>query len=160
MERGGGDVLGRCVIGLGIGDMAQPSDLKLQKVLARFPWRRRKPRGSGGLAPIDMVGKDGRRMWANPAELAEFDDPGPALVYVAIREDTVAHAIVRNLVQHHARARGLELHASGPRLTEQGVGLLAGLLVDAGLDPAEPLGPHPLGDLVRATWAIAAATTP
>jgi len=138
--------------------MAQPSDHKLQKVLARFPWRRRKPRGSGGLAPIAMMGKDGRRMWANTQDLAAFDDPGPALVCVAIREDTVAHALVRGLVEHHARQKGLELPASGPRLTEQGVELLGGLLEDAGLDPAEPLGPHPLGDLVQATWAIAAAT--
>lgn len=147
------------MIGSVIGDMAQPSDLKLQKVLARFPWRRRKPRGSGGLAPIDMVGKDGRRLWANPAELAAFEDPGPALVCIAIREDTIAHAIVRGLVMHHARERGVELPESGPKLTEKGVTLLGGLLEDAGLDPAEPLGPHPLGDLVQATWAIAAATT-
>lgn len=97
-------------------------------------------------------------MWANTQDLAAFDDPGPALVCVAIREDTVAHALVRGLVEHHARQKGLELPASGPRLTEQGVELLGGLLEDAGLDPAEPLGPHPLGDLVQATWAIAAAT--
>ena len=73
--------------------------------------------------------------------------------------DTISRAIVRGLVQHHARERGLELSASGPKLTEQGVTLLGGLLEDAGLDPAVPLGPHPLGDLVQATWAIAAATT-
>ncbi len=98
-------------------------------------------------------------MWANPDELAAFEDPGPALVCVAIREDTIAHAIVRGLVLHHAREQGLELPESGPKLTEKGVTLLGGLLQDAGLDPAEPLGPHPLGDLVQATWAIAAATT-
>ncbi len=139
--------------------MAQPSDHKLQKVLARFPWRRRKPRAGGGLAPIAMVGKDGQRLWAKPEDLAAFDDPGPALVCVAIREDTVAHALVRGLVQHHAQQKGLDLPESGPKLTEEGVVLLGGLLEDAGLDPAEPLGPHPLGDLVQATWAIAAATT-
>jgi hypothetical protein len=139
--------------------MAQPSDHKLQKVLARFPWRRRKPRAGSGLAPIAMVGKDGQRLWAKPEDLAAFDDPGPALVCVAIREDTVAHALVRGLVQHHAQQKGLDLPESGPKLTEEGVVLLGGLLEDAGLDPAEPLGPHPLGDLVQATWAIAAATT-
>jgi hypothetical protein len=140
--------------------MAQPSDHKLQKVLSRFPWRRRKPRGSGGLAPIAIEGKDGRRMWANAEELAAFDDPGPALVCVAIREDTVAHALVRGIVRHHAEQRGIQLPDAGPSLTEQGVTLLGGLIEDAGLDPAEPLGPHPLGDLVQATWAIAAATAP
>ena len=112
------------------------------------------------MAPISMTGKDGRRLWANTDELAAFEDPGPALVCVAIREDTVAHALVRGVVQHHARERGVELPESGPRLTEEGVTLLGGLLEDAGLDPDEPLGPHPLGELVQATWAIAAATGP
>ncbi|MEM6289959.1 MAG: hypothetical protein AAGA54_01800 [Myxococcota bacterium] len=137
--------------------MASP-DHKLHKVLARFPWRRRKPRGSGGVAPIAMVTKEGRRLWANAEELAAFDDPGPALVCVAIREDTVAHALVRGLVRHHAEARGVQLPPPGPDLTVEGVALLGGLLEDAGLDPEEPLGAHPLGDLVQATWAIAAAT--
>ncbi len=148
------------MIGSSLRGMVQPPDHKLQKVLARFPWRRRKPRGTGGDAPIAMMAKDGRRVWAKPEDLACFEDPGPALVCVAIREDTVAHALVRGLVQHHARERGLNLPASGPNLTAQGVTLLGGLLEDAGLDPAEPLGPHPLGDLVQATWAIAAATAP
>lgn len=138
----------------------QPPEHKLHKVLARFPWRRRKPRGSGAAAPIAMTAKDGRRLWAKPGDLASFEDPGPALVCVAIREDTIAHPLVRDLVQHHARARGLDLPASGPKLTAEGVTLLGGLLEDAGLDPAEPLGPHPLGDLVHATWAIAAAMAP
>ena len=106
-----------------------------------------------------MVGKNGQRLWAKPEELASFDDPGPALVCVAIREDTVAHALVRGVVQHHARQKGLQLPESGPKLTVEGVALLGGLLEDAGLDPAEPLGPHPLGELVQATWAIAAATS-
>ncbi len=139
--------------------MANVSDHKLHKVLARFPWRRRKPRGSGNAAPIAMTTREGRRLWANPADLAAFDDPGPALVCVAIREDQIGHSLVRGLVQHHAAQRGVELPASGPDLTMEGLQILTGLIEDAGLDPAEPLGPHPLGDLLHATWAIAAATT-
>lgn len=138
--------------------MGTTPDHKLHKVLARFPWRRRKPRGSAGLAPIAILTKEGRRLWANPNDLAEFDDPGPALVCVAIREDPTSHVLVRGLVEHHAAAAGVALPDSGPELTSEGIAIIHGLWETAGLNPKEPVGPHPLGELVDATWAIAAAT--
>lgn len=99
-------------------------------------------------------------MWANPAELAAFDDPGPALVCIAIREDRSSRALVCGLIQHHAQARGVELAQDGPTRTTDGLEILTGLIEVAGLDPEEPLGPHPIGDLLYATWAIAAAAPP
>lgn len=35
--------------------------------------------------------------------------------------------------------------------------MLENLIEDAGLDPEHTVGAHPLGDLLLATWAIAAA---
>lgn len=97
-------------------------------------------------------------MWADPKDLATFEDPGPALVCVAMHADPVGHALVRTLVEHHARERGIELPPAVPDVTTKGLEILGSLIEDAGLDPEEPLGPHPIGELLEATWAIAAAT--
>lgn len=105
-----------------------------------------------------MVTRDGQRLWADSAELARFDDPGPALVCVAIHSDQTGHVLVRNLVAHHARSRGIDLPSSVPDVTTRGLEVLDQLIADAGLDPAAEIGSHPLGELLTATWAIAAAT--
>jgi hypothetical protein len=139
--------------------MAPLTDYNLQKILTRFPWRRRKPRGSrGGLAPIAMTTKEGQRLWADPEELAAFEDPGPALVCVALHGDPVGHALVHCLVLHHAEQRGVSMPDDVPEVTTVGLEILGDLIEAAGLDPDEPLGPHPIGELLTATWAIAAAT--
>jgi len=139
--------------------MAHLTDYKIQRVLTRFPWRRRKPRsGKGGAVPIGMTTRDGQRLWADPGELVRFDDPGPALVCVAMHSDSIGHTLVRSLVEHHAEARGISLPRRVPDVTTAGLQILGALIEDAGLDPDEPLGPHPLGELLTATWAVAAAT--
>lgn len=147
--------------------MAHLTDHKIHRVLSRFPWRRRKPRGAkDGMAPIAMTTPEGERFWADPWELARFDDPGPALVWVALHSsDPSGRALVRNLVLHHAQARGIDLPVAVPGVTKAGLGILGKLIEDAGLDPDEsldthPLGTHPLGEILTATWAIAAATEP
>lgn len=139
--------------------VAHLTDYKMQRILTRFPWRRRKPRGArrGGTA-IGMTMRDGQQVWADPKELAKFEDPGPALVCVAMHSDRTGHVLVRSLVAHHAAERGIELPDRVPDVTTTGLEILGDLIEDAGLDPAEPLGAHPIGDLLTATWAIAAAT--
>lgn len=137
--------------------MAHLTDHKLQRILTRFPWRRRKPRTARRGAPaIGLTTREGQRLWADPSELAQFEDPGPALVCVAMHADEQGHALVRQLIEHHAQVRGIALPSDGPEMTRAGVELLESLFRDAGLDPDEPLGPHPIGELLTATWAIAA----
>ncbi len=137
--------------------MAHLTEHKLQRILTRFPWRRRRPRTARGSAPaIGLTTREGQRLWADPSELAQFEDPGPALVCVAMHADEQGHDLVRRLVEHHARARGIALPSNGPKMTRAGVELLELLMRDAGLDPQEAVGPHPLGELLTATWAIAA----
>jgi hypothetical protein len=139
--------------------MAHLTDYKLQRILTRFPWRRRKPRRSDhGEAPIGMKTREGQQLWADPGDLAKFDDPGPALVCVAMHGDQTGHVLVRNLVRHHAETRGIPLPLGVPEVTTAGLEILDALFEDAGLDPDEPLGPHAIGELLTATWAIAAAT--
>ncbi|MCX4243849.1 hypothetical protein [Paraliomyxa miuraensis] len=138
--------------------MAQVNDYKLHRVLARFPWRRRKPRsGQKGRPPIGLMFREGQKLWADPGDLARFEDPGPALVCVAMHADETAHDLLRALVEHHAEQQGIDLPLDVPDITTTGLQLLAGLIEDAGLDPEHALGPHALGDLITATWAIAAA---
>ncbi len=138
--------------------MAQVTDYKLHRVLARFPWRRRKPRSAQkGQPPIGLMFREGQKLWADPRDLAEFEDPGPALVCVAMHADASAHVLLRALVEHHAERRGIDLPAEVPGITTAGLGVLASLIADAGLDPDYALGQHALGDLLTATWAIAAA---
>lgn len=138
--------------------MAQVTDYKLHRVLARFPWRRRKPRsGQKGRPPIGLMFREGQKLWADPGDLATFEDPGPALVCVAMHADATAHDLLRALVQHHAAERGIELPTDVPDITTAGLQVLESLIEDAGLDPEHALGPHALGDLLTATWAIAAA---
>jgi len=139
--------------------MAHLTDYKIQRVLTRFPWRRRKPRaGKGGVPPIELTTREGQRLWADALDLVQFSDPGPALVCVAMHGDGVGHALLRELLAHHAEQRGVRLPPDVPAVTKAGLQLLDRLMEDAGLDPQEPLGPHPLGELLAATWAIAAAT--
>ncbi len=97
-------------------------------------------------------------LWAELDELAAFKDPGPALVYVAIRNDGVGRDLVRALVRHHAERRGSALSSEPSERTSEGVRLLDGLINEAGLEPEDRIGPHSLSDLVTATWAVAAAT--
>lgn len=139
--------------------MSHLTDHKIQRVLTRFPWRRRRPRGSrSGPPPIAMTTREGQHLWADAGDLVAFEDPGPALVCVAMYSDDVGHALVRNLVRHHARTRGIQLPSAVPEVTTTGLRILGELIEDAGLDPQESVGPHPLGELLTATWAIAAAT--
>jgi hypothetical protein len=138
--------------------MASLTDHKLQRILTRFPWRRRKPRSSSAGAPISMTTREGQKLWADPMDLATFEDPGPALVCVALHSDRIGRTLVRSLVLHHAQSQGIDLPAGVPDVTTKGLEVLGGLIVDAGLDPEVPLGAHPIGELLRATWAIAAAT--
>lgn len=135
------------------------TDHQLQRVLTRFPWRRRKPRVHGGRAPIGYCTGEGLQLWADPKDLAEFDDPGPALVCVALHSDELAHALVRSLVAHHAGARGVQMPGGGVEVTRAGLELLDDLIEAAGLDPAASVGPHPIRDVLAATWAVAAAMT-
>lgn len=131
---------------------------KLQRVLERFPWRRRKPRiGALGIPPIALRTRDGEQVWADPQELAAFADPGPALLCIALHGDSTGRALVRSLVEHHARARGIELPPVVPEVTRAGVVLLDDLIDQSGLDRAAAVGQHPIGELVTATWALAAA---
>lgn len=141
--------------------MAQVTDYKLHRVLARFPWRRRKPRSAQkGRPPIGLTFREGQKLWADPRDLAEFEDPGPALVCVAMHADATAHELLRALVEHHAVQRGIDLPSEVPDITTAGLVVLASLIEAAGLDPEHNLGPHALGDLLTATWAIAAAQQP
>ena len=105
-----------------------------------------------------MTNERGQRLWADPTDLATFEDPGPALVCVAMQSDTVGQSLVRNLVQHHAKSQGIDLPTEIPEATTKGIEVLGVLISDAGLDPEEQIGAHPLGELVEVTWAIAAAT--
>lgn len=138
--------------------MAQIDENKLQRVLARFPWRRRKPRvGALGVPPIALRTREGDQLWADPLELAEFADPGPALLCVALNGDPTGRALVRSLLEHHARLRGVEMPVEVPDSTRTGVGLIDDLIGQTGLDPTVEVGAHGLRELVTATWAIAAA---
>lgn len=138
--------------------MAQITDYKLHRVLARFPWRRRKPRsGQKGRPPIGLVFREGQKLWADPRALARFEDPGPALVCVAIHADATGHSLLRALIEHHAEQKGVDLPPEVPAITTAGLGVLESLIKDAGLDPEHTVGSHPLGDLLLATWALAAA---
>jgi hypothetical protein len=139
--------------------MAHLTDHKLQRILTRFPWRRRKPRGAArGKRPIGLTTREGQQLWADSQDLAAFEDPGPALVCAAMHGDQTGHDLLRSLVQHHAQAMGIILPVNIPAVTTRGLEILGDLIESAGLDPAEPIGPHPIGDLLIATWAIAAAT--
>lgn len=139
--------------------MPHLTDHKLQRILTRFPWRRRKPRGARrGKRPVGLTTQEGQQLWADAHDLAAFEDPGPALVCAAMHGDQTGHELLRFLVRHHARAKGIALPADIPGATTRGLEILGDLIATAGLDPAEPIGPHPLGDLLTATWAIAAAT--
>lgn len=141
--------------------MAQVTDYKLHRVLARFPWRRRKPRASQkGRPPIGLTFREGQKLWADPRDLAEFEDPGPALVCVAMHADATGHELLRELVEHHAEQRGIDLPSEVPDITTAGLAVLTSLIEAAGLDPEHALGPYALGDLLAATWAIAAAQQP
>ncbi|MCA9653501.1 MAG: hypothetical protein H6712_29040 [Myxococcales bacterium] len=138
--------------------MAQVTDYKLHRVLARFPWRRRKPRSSKGHAPIGVMFREGQKLWADPADLAAFEDPGPALVCVAMHSDATGLSLLRSLVEHHAEESGQDLPGQVPEITRAGLTIIEGLLADAGLDPEHTVGPHPIGELLAASWAIAAAS--
>ncbi|MBX7082722.1 MAG: hypothetical protein K1X88_26185 [Nannocystaceae bacterium] len=135
-------------------------ETRLQRVLGRFPWKRRKPRpGVLGVPPVSLRTRDGEQLWADPLELAEFSDPGPALLCIALSGDPTSRALVRSLVQHHARSRGVELPEAVPEITRAGVVVLDALFGQSGLDPAAEVGSHGIRELVTATWAIAAAET-
>lgn len=139
--------------------MAHLTDHRLQRILTRFPWRRRKPRASrAGTAPISMTNAQGQKLWADPGDLATFEDPGPALVCVAMQSDAIGQALVRTLVRHHAKSQGIELPTAMPEATTKGLEVLGTLIDTAGLDPEEQVGSHPIGELLEVTWAIAAAT--
>lgn len=137
--------------------MAPITDYKLHRVLARFPWRRRKPRAGKNQSPIGVTFREGQRLWANPSDLAAFEDPGPALVCVAMHSDTTGHGLLRSLVAHHAMERGLDLPPEVPGITQVGLSVLEDLIEEAGLDPEHTVGAHALGELIIATWALAAA---
>lgn len=137
--------------------MAQLTDYKLHRVLARFPWRRRRPRSGKGAAPIGVVFREGQRLWADPQALASYEDPGPALVCAAMHADATGQSLLRAVIEHHAEQRGIELPSEVPEITTAGLGVLESLIEEAGLDPEHAMGPHALGDLLLATWAIAAA---
>jgi len=140
--------------------MAQVTDYKLHRVLARFPWRRRKPRSSNKSRPaIGLTFREGQKLWADPRDLARFEDPGPALVCVAMHADTTGQTLLLSLVEHHAEQQGTELPEEVPEITRAGLTLLEGLIEDAGLDPEHTVGTHAIGELLTATWAIAAART-
>jgi hypothetical protein len=139
--------------------MAQIDDYRLHRVLTRFPWRRRKPRtGKRGRPAIGYKTREGQQLWADPADLASFEDPGPALVCVAIHGDPSGHALVRSLVRHHASDIGVVLPPTVPDVTRKGLEVLDQLIDRAGLDPTAPVGAHPIREVLAATWAIAAAT--
>jgi hypothetical protein len=138
--------------------MATLDEHKLQRILSRFPWRRRKPRvGPMGIPPIGMRTRDGEQLWADPGELAAFEDPGPALLCIALNGDRTGRALARSLVEHHARARGLDLPLRLPDVTTAGIRLLDELLGECGLSTNAAIGQHEIRELVTATWAIAAA---
>jgi hypothetical protein len=135
--------------------MGKLSDHKVQRVLKRFPWRRRKSRAITG--HIAVTTQDGRQLWADADELAQFEDPGPALLCAAMQATPDSQDLVLRLVEHHASQRGIDLPQACPAVTTAGLRVLDALLQDAGLDPSETLGVHPIGDLIAVTWAIAAA---
>src|SRR5690606_14679773 len=102
--------------------MAHLTDYKTQRWLTSFPWRRGKPRsGKGGSPPIEVTTREGQRLWADAMDLVQFADPGPALVCVAMHGDGVGNALLRGLLVHHARERGVRLPASVPEATTVGL---------------------------------------
>lgn len=133
------------------------TDHKLQRVLTRFPWLRNKPRDSDGRLPIGYRDRDGQQLWADSQTLAEFADPGPALVCVALHSDVLGRRLVCSLVEHHAATRGVAMPAGGVDVTRTGLDLLDDLIEAAGLDPAASVGAHPIREVLAATWAVAAA---
>ena len=94
-------------------------------------------------------------MWADPRDLIQFEDPGPALVCAALHSDERGHQLVRSLVEHHADQRGQAL-GDGTEATRAGLVLLDDLIEVAGLDPGAEVGPHTLREILAATWAVAA----
>lgn len=139
----------------------QLTDHQLHRVLSRFPWRRRKPRASRrGRTPIGFRTREGQQLWADPADLASYEDPGPALVCVALHGDSTGHALMRSLVRHHAAGAGIDLPDAVPAVTTKGLEVLDQLIDRAGLDPEAPVGAHSIREVLAATWAIAAATEP
>jgi hypothetical protein len=138
--------------------MATLDEHKLQRILSRFPWRRRKPRvGPMGVPPIGMRTRDGEQLWADPGELAAFEDPGPALLCIALNGDRTGRALARSLVEHQARARGMDMPVRVPDVTTAGIRLLDEQLGECGLQTNAAIGAHEIRELVAATWAIAAA---
>src|SRR5688572_5391555 len=118
--------------------MKPMGEQKVHRILSRFPWRRRKPRAlDKDSPPIALQTREGEQVWADPTDLARFEDPGPALLCIAMRGDPSGRAIVRALVEHHARARGIDLPTEIRAATEVGLGLIDTLVAEAGLDPAE-----------------------
>ena len=105
-----------------------------------------------------MTNARGQKLWADPTDLATFEDPGPALVCIAMQSDRVGQSLVHSLVQHHAKSQGIDLPRRIPEATTKGLEVLGALISSSGLDPEEPVGSHPIGELLEVTWAIAAAT--
>lgn len=137
------------------------TDHRLERTLSRFPWRRRKPRTTQtGLSPVPLTTKDGQQMWADPYLLATFEDPAPALLYVAVSKNQAAHRVVRVLVRHHAARGDRELPEGSAEETRAGLDVLAELFETAGLDPEDQIGSHTLSDLIGATWAVAVGAEP
>lgn len=128
---------------------------KLHRIVARFPWRRRRPRSKNGRVPVAFRTREGQQVWADPRDLITFEDPGPALVCAALHSDERGHHLVRTLVEHHAGQRGQAL-GDGTEATRAGLVLLDDLIEVAGLDPGAEVGPHTLREVLAATWAVAA----
>jgi hypothetical protein len=141
--------------------MAELTPPLLHRVLSRFPWRRRKPRcAEQGRPPIGVRDHEGQTLWADPRDLATFEDPAPALLCAAVQGDGVARLLLRTLVHHHATAQGVPLVDGGPAHTRAGLRVLDDLLNASGLDPELRVGTHSLRDMLVVTWALAAATSP
>ncbi|MCA9688662.1 MAG: hypothetical protein KC636_03585 [Myxococcales bacterium] len=131
-------------------------DRTLHAVLGKFPWRRRKPRVTRGRA-LAYKNRAGTVLWAEPEALATFEDPGPALAYVALRGDAVGQSLARALIEHHAQELDVALSDEPAARSEQGLRVIKRLLMKAGLTPSLPLGRFTLEQLLIATWALGAA---
>ncbi|MGB1274565.1 MAG: hypothetical protein ACPG77_02355 [Nannocystaceae bacterium] len=131
------------------------NDHAFHHVLARFPWRRRRPRSRTGHPPLAYCNRDGKTVWGGLDDLAQFEDPGPALAYAVLHGNGSGQALLASLVRHHAS--GVQWPKRIPRATERGLPVLRELVSKAGFDPSTKIGQHTIGSLLEATYALGVA---
>lgn len=138
--------------------MGQLTPHKVQRLMAKFPWKRRKPRipGNKGSA-IKYRNSEGQLLWADPYEFAQFTDPTPALLHVAFSNEDSGRMVMYTLVTHAIAQEGRPLPSDLAKATRAGVEMIEKLLDQSELEPDDTIENQRLMDLFVATWAIACA---